>query len=605
KCPTCDTKVRVPAGADKPQKKKRAEEPADSEDALATLDLRNVEDHEARICGKCGYDMQHMDEEETECPKCGYDSSMGGLGEKAQKKRLKGPDPDKFYSGLWKPNWKFVFKNQGLAWRTTVYVLIASVLMFFCAFMYLWVSQWPPRIFFAMCGFVAAMMIPGWLWFLDEQIIVNTLQKKDKLKRINFDFFLCSALGVKFLAWNIVFALPIVLIPAIVSYVMSTMGGLPVYLAAIPAVIGYLPVLAMMPICLGHFVMPVQAPGWQFWKVFPAWLRTLKPTLIWLFLAIGLNLPVIGCLATAGALYGPQINTIVLQMEENGAITRAKSAMERAGKADKQKFAGNPLLEKAEHTVDFSPLIVPGVLWGLSCLFLGFPAVYCSRLNGQFVYFFRDSLDLIALAKEYKYVAKEVKDEDEEEKPKTTSQILVESIVLTFICLLLGAIGGLLYGAFNDDIGYGLGLVIGAYYGAWFATVIGRINLLNAAFKESTGWGFIVLLLPFGDVAFVVKHWQEGAAGCLLSVFGSLMCLFVVILAFAGLVSLAALGLGDEGDGQQPPPDLNAPAGEGVPAAEPIPPAVNARPIPHHQLMARWGTPMHGWSEFALDQQAV
>ncbi|MDX1969518.1 MAG: hypothetical protein SFV23_20255 [Planctomycetaceae bacterium] len=563
KCPACDTKVRVPAGEEKP-KKKRAEEPADSEDALATLDLRNVEDHEARICGKCGYDMQHMDEEETECPKCGYDSSRGGLGEKAQKKRLKGPDPDKFYSGLWKANWKFVIKNQGLAWRTIAYVIVASMLMFLCAFLYLYVPQWPPRIFFAMCGFVSAMMIPGWLWFLDEQVVTATLQKKDVLKRVNFDFFLCSALGMKFIAWNVVFALPIVLIPALVGYAMNEVGGLPWQLAAIPILVGYLPVFAMLPICVGHFVMPVPTPGWLVWKVFPAWLRTLKPTLIWLMLTLGLCTPSIGCLAAAGAVYGSAMSTAVSQMDENCAISRAKLAKERASKKDQAKLAGNPLVDKQLHKIDYSAFIVPSILWTLACLFLGFPAVYSSRLNGQFVYFFRDSLDLIALAKEYKYVAKPQKDEDEEIKPKTLVQVAVESVVTTFICLLVGGIGGMLYGSLNDDVGIGLGIVSGAFYGCSFAMTIGRIMLLSASFKENVGWGLIVLLLPFGDVAYVATHWEDGAPGCLVTVVGGFMFTFIIILAIAGVVTFASLGLGGGDDVGQPPAPIDGAAGASI-----------------------------------------
>jgi len=46
-----------------------------------------------------------------------------------------------------------------------------------------------------------------WLtWFLHCTIINATLDKKDKLKRVNFDFFLCAALGIKVFAWQFAFA---------------------------------------------------------------------------------------------------------------------------------------------------------------------------------------------------------------------------------------------------------------------------------------------------------------------------------------------------------------------------------------------------------------
>lgn len=608
KCPACETKVRVPAGEEKP-KKKRAEEPVDSEDALATLDLRNVEDHEARICGKCGYDMQHMDEEETECPKCGYDSSMGGLGEKAQKKRLKGPDPDKFYSGLWKANWKFVIKNQGLAWRTMAYVVVASILMFLCAFLYLYVPQWPPRIFFAMCGFVSAMMIPGWLWFLDEQVVTATLQKKDVLKRVNFDFFLCSALGMKFIAWNVVFALPIVLLPALVGYVMKEVSGLPWQLAAIPILVGYLPVLAMMPICVGHFVMPVPTPGWLVWKVFPAWLRTLKPTLIWLMLTLGLSAPSIGCLAAAGAIYGPAMSTAVSQMDENCAISRATLAKERASKKDQAKLAKDPLIDKPLNKIAYSTFIVPGILWTLACLFLGFPAVYTCRVNGQFVYFFRDALDLIALAKEYKYVAKPQKDEDEEIKPKTMVQVTVDAIAVFGISMMIGLAFGMVSGALGDE-GIGVGLLFGAFFGLRIAYFNGTSMITKEAWEQGIGWGiwagifpfcviamvisgFLMALVPafafvaigasilsfvgaLGLLVFTIKFWTEARTGCLVCLMSIAASLFAVILVLVGVLALATVtGMPiDDAAAQQPaapvdPAAANPGALPGVPAAPP------------------------------------
>ena len=102
KCPQCETRIAVPAGdsgaqkavrdsgAQKVVKKKpaaaKSSKPIDSEDGLASLDLRRAEDTNARICSKCGFDLQELDEEETECPQCGFDIEEGGLGVKARKR---------------------------------------------------------------------------------------------------------------------------------------------------------------------------------------------------------------------------------------------------------------------------------------------------------------------------------------------------------------------------------------------------------------------------------------------------------------------------------------------------------------------------------------
>ena len=103
------------------------------------------------------------------------------------------PDLADFFPGLVKSSWKFVLKNQMLAWRTDVYTLVCLLISGFCAFMYLWISAVPPRAFFAMCFFVSFLVIPGWLWNLDTEVIKLTLERKDKFKKLNFDFFLASA----------------------------------------------------------------------------------------------------------------------------------------------------------------------------------------------------------------------------------------------------------------------------------------------------------------------------------------------------------------------------------------------------------------------------
>lgn len=542
KCPNCDTKIAVPAGEAAPAKKK-AKAAHDSEDALASVDLRHAEDRDARVCFKCGYDMSHLDEETTECPKCGTDIETGGLGEKARKRQLKGPDPDKFYEQLWSANWRFVFKNQLLAWRTILYVLIASLLMFGCGFLYLYIPQWPPRLFFALCTAVSALMIPGWLWFLDQEVVAHTLMRKEKLKRVNFDFFLCSALGIKYILWSILVATPVLLIPAVVGAVLVGAAGLPPWTpAVINGVVSVFLVYPMLGIAMGHMVMPVQAPGFMVWKLFPAMLRAYKPALLWSLLLLFTTLPAQACLATIGALYGPSINTIVRQMEENAAIRRAKDAHEALSPKERAKVKEDPRVSQEFTKVNYFPLIVPGVLWAAACLLLGFPAMYICRVNGQLIYYFRDSFGLIALAKEYKYVAKARKDEDEELKPKTLGQVALESVVVVLICVLIGGVIGMVGGAMTD-MGVGNGIANGVYWGAVVASVLARLTLLSAAFQEGTGWGLIVLLVPCGDLFFIIKNWEAGRGPLFITLMAGFVSGICGGLAGVGVVKINGIGI--------------------------------------------------------------
>jgi hypothetical protein len=428
--------------------------------------------------------------------------------------------------------------------------------------------------FFALCAAVSGLMIPGWLWFLDEQVVANTLMKKEKLKRVNLDFFLCSALGVKFVVWHIVFAGPLLAIPALIGWVLVSMVGLPQFVLPIVVGVCYLPVLSMLPIVIGHMVMPVQTPGWLFWKVAPAWLRVAKPCLLWLMMLLFTHLPVIGCVAAIGAVYGPSLNQIAVTMDHNSAIVRAKTLDE--GKSAKDKTKGqDPLLKENPSAVNYFPLIVPGVLWLVACLSLGFPALYAMRLNGQLVYYFRDSLDMIALAKEYKYVARARVDEEEDKPPKTLIQIIGESAIIVAVCTLLGLVGGMIYGALSTDVGIAGGVFLGAIGGTLLAAVIGRLALLSAAFQENAGWGMLVWWVPFGDLIYVITHWEDGRGPFFTQIFAGGAYIFVLVISIA----LALMGFagqmqqgGGGGDFNQVAPEMPADDG-GAGAADEAAPA--------------------------------
>lgn len=552
KCPNCDTKIPVPAAeaAAKPAKKKPAAAAKssarnlDSEDALATLDLRKVEDANARICSKCGNDMSDLDEEETECPNCGFDIEAGGMGAKARKRAMRGPDPADFYPGLAKGAMKFVGKNQLLAWRTDAYILVCLLISLACAFMYLWLSQWPPRVFFGLCFTVSFLVIPGWLWLLDTEVIKLTLERKDKFKRLNFDFFLASSKGVIALAWAVVGAGPILLIPGLVGYYLVNYSGSPPWVMGVCLGAGLIPVLWMLPITMSHMTMPISTPGWMFWKVTQFWSRSVAACTVWLMWLFVSSIPLIAGVAIIGAVWGNDISNIVQTMEKNADITRRITAAENAPKGGKNakvidiSAIGKPV------DVDLKPLIGPVIVLVAMCLPIGFIGMFNMRTNGQYTYYFKDRLELIDKLKEYKYVSKGRKSEDDDDAPRTLQQDATEGIVFVLVFLLLGVVGGMLYGSLSS-VGVPIGILEGARIGLTIAALIVGISIIGAAFRESVVWGILVLIPCVNGVSvivFFVKHWENNRKLFFQWITLVVAQIFLVIAILAMGVSMLMMG---------------------------------------------------------------
>jgi len=622
KCPSCSEKVSVPAAKEVPAAKPKAKKvAADSEASLLAFDLSKAEDANARVCPKCGYDMTYLDEESTECPECGTDIATGGMGEKARKRALRGPDPDKFYSTMWSDQWKFVFRHQGLAWRTVLYVFVASAIMFTMAFSYLYVPLWPPRIFFALMTTVAGMMIPGWLWFLDQEIIKGTLERKDKLKRINMDFFLCSALGVKWVLWHFCVVLPIMIIPVGLLWFLN----MPPLIIGIVAGVLYLPALPMMSIAMGHMVMPHQENGFMIWKLAPAWFKAFGATALWTALLIGVHIPVIACVGVAAGLYGPSLNRMATLMDENAAIYRAKRQTEIGDKKEKEAAAKNPLVQREFHKVDYTPIIVPSLLWTLGCFLLGYPAVYIMRLNGQLIYYFRDHFDLQAIERAYKYKATLPRPgEEEEEKVKPMKIVLLEAVVGLVVFLIIGTVGGYVLASLNNkpilegiingiDWGFRVAMFSGLsmiakeawdYDTVWglvcssptALVVISAILIFVAVLTANPVFAFIAMgtlgLAVLGIIAmvvFVVKNWEQARGGCLLALMGFFCWCMVLAVAVAavGMAMFSELKNVPGGAGQNgaQPPGQAAPLDPGMmqPGMAPGQPGMPAPGMAHGQ----------------------
>lgn len=494
KCPQCDERITVPTGdsqvtkaAEKSKKKPAAKEskPVDSEDALASLDLRRAEDANARICSKCGFDMEDLDEEETECPKCGFDIESGGLGIKARKKQMKGPDPADFFPGLAKGAWSFVIKNQMLAWRTAAYSLVPLLISMLCAFLYLYISAWPPRVFFALCFFVSFLVIPGWLWYLDTEVIKLTLERKDKFKKLNFDFFLASSKGVIFVAWMIVGAGPILLLPVGLGYYLVNYSGQPEWMMGVCVGVGLIPVIWMMPVVMGHMTMPISMPCWMFWKVIQFWGRSISGASMWFLWLVITTLPLAGGAAAIGAVWGNDLVSLVQTMESNADINRRILAAENAPKGKNAQPVDLTSIGKPVD-IDLKPVIGPCIILAVMCLPLGFIGMFNMRTNGQFVFYFRERLELIDKAKEYKYVAKKRKSDDDDDEPATLQKDLTDGLVIAVVFALVGGVGGMLYGTLTSA-GVPKGVSFGVLLGTALGLVFGLIRLIVLAFD---GGGF-------------------------------------------------------------------------------------------------------------------
>ena len=380
KCPGCQQRIAVPdedsssvgvkvpgkGGGDKVKKKPaKPTKPADSEDALASFDLSRAEDTNARICNKCGFDMKYQDEEDTECPKCGFDAETGGQGKKATKKAMRGPDPADFYPGLAKSSWKFVLKNMNLAWRTAAYVAVCLLISMLCALAYLYLSQVPPRAFFALCFTVAV-------------------------------------------------ALPVMIVPLGVGIYLVNFAGSPPWVMGVCAGIGLIPVVWLLPVTMSHMSMPVSTPGWMVWKIVPLWLKSIKPLSVWLMWLFLTTLPLTGAAAAVGAVWGNDIVNIVNTMEANATTERTRAAAASAPKGKNAPPQADPSTIGQILDVDLKPLIAPAIILLVMCLPVGFIAMFNMRINGQFTYFNKNRLEMVDKRKEYKYVAKIVVGEDGE-----------------------------------------------------------------------------------------------------------------------------------------------------------------------------------------------
>ena len=112
--------------------------------------------------------------------------------------------------------------------------------------------------------------------------------------------------------------------------------------------------------------------------------------------------------------------------------------------------------------------------------------------------------------------------------------------------------------------------VVLAVVGGLVATV-GGIMLLVTAFQVSLGWGLLVLLVPFGNLVFIIKFWPQTRQATLLQLGGA----GLGILALLALVVSVGSQAGPSRAMYQPPAgQTGGPGPEWPPrsAEQPTPP---------------------------------
>lgn len=420
KCPGCEEKIPVPAegaagrsGANPAVKKKKAAS-SDSDSFLANLDIEASVDTESKICPKCGAEM---DEEATECPKCGIDSRTGQLSARVARKRaLKGADPNDYYGMVFKDAWRFPFENIGLmllsAVTTMILFLFAALLMFIASRL----SQVPPRMFAIAFGTAIGLAVPGWYFHLTLDAILTTISKKTEL-RTKFDMVTGMATGLMFVLWLVAFFLPVW---GAAYFLFANLGihqvtGDRITDGVIAAAICYGMMLVLMPFAppaMAHLSSFSTFRGWIMPLMAKMAFRNFGQSVLWVVLFVCASLPFLVIAGVGAATWSPFAAPIVAPMLQPAPAE------------------GAPPVANAPQ-VNYLMLSVVAVVYllvlYLSQLALTWGTLFAARSLGQYTYYCKEALDLVAKAPEHVYKKKNVK-LDAHGRPITPWYVTVGSV---------------------------------------------------------------------------------------------------------------------------------------------------------------------------------
>lgn len=222
KCPDCQTGINVPAGGSaaaktrKPAKSKVKVKPTavappmeSDSDFLADMNLGDSAtiDTTVQLCPKCATEVP---DDEIVCDNCGHNLSTGRLDDAIAKKRSrKGPDPTDFIKVAWSDSLTFLKANFSLAKKTTIVWAIFGTLASIFAVVLAGATKGPIITFWTGLAGLSTFAVAGWYWFLSEVIVRMTMDREEKLKRLNTDTFQTLALGIKAVVWPFVMGLPV------------------------------------------------------------------------------------------------------------------------------------------------------------------------------------------------------------------------------------------------------------------------------------------------------------------------------------------------------------------------------------------------------------
>lgn len=260
-------KSATKAKPSKPDSEKSSTKPAaakkkvddDDADFFAKLDLNRAEDRHAKVCPKCG---QEIEEEDIECPACGIDLQTGGLGKAAKKARMKGPDPADFYATAWKDGAAFVKENFMLTINTWINLMILSSICWVMGAggIYFLLNDHKPSFwFFRVLSWLLTAGMFGWFFTLAVKVIQFALEKKSKLDRTTFDAFSSMAMGFSWTLWVVASALPFGVITVPIWFLVTDNDALRYGLIIGITLVGVVP---LIPIVMAHRAMPVNAQMW-------------------------------------------------------------------------------------------------------------------------------------------------------------------------------------------------------------------------------------------------------------------------------------------------------------------------------------------------------
>ncbi len=456
KCPGCEGKVKVPAGdgakpatapakstaapAKPPAKKKVPPKDADhdeQEHAIKNLDLDTIEDENANICPKCGQEI--YEEETIECPTCGLNFETGQT-----KDKQRGVDPKLFFRYAWKDPLKFMKSHRRFVIRTSLYTLVYS-LLFLLSFLMIGIcSDPPPRAFWTLIAVVTAMVPPGWLFFLNGEVIKLTMEKKDQLGRINFDMYTCMALGFKTYLWTAAMGAQFVL--PVAGAVMIKMGQL--IPGAVLIGVGLIPILLVMPQAMVHMTMPITRRAWMMHIHLMCWGKAFLASAYWCVITLVVLLPALLPVAILGGIGARKTATFAGMYVRNYTANSAYYADTQAVEAAKNNPKGpQPTFNKDDpkyknEKLPFMNLILPAIGLVLSEMLVGFGAVFAMRVNGLLGLYYKKHLKLESMAKEVKYITKKDLEDDPALKKKMDQQKMIKNIaVLIGLLTVLGGLG--------------------------------------------------------------------------------------------------------------------------------------------------------------------